>query len=187
MKIFVALILSMFLKCAAESIISIDKLDKAWYERKVANHESGIFSPGNVHVLRLAPNEDLIESLWRYARVAKIKAGTIVSTVGSLQKTNIRFANNSDGTESSGSFEIVSLVGNIDFQKDLTNSGEFGHIHISVSDELGATIGGHLLSGNIIYTTAEITLIEIPNAIFDRELDDGPNGSGYKELKVFGI
>ena len=58
-------------------------------------------------------------------------------------------------------------------------------MHISVSDENGVTVGGHLLPGNIIYTTAEITMVEMRDALFKRELDDGPSGSGYYELKVY--
>ena len=60
-----------------------------------------------------------------------------------------------------------------------------GHVHISVADGEGVTVGGHLLQGNIVYTTAEITMLEIQDGVFKRELDDGPGGSGYNELKVF--
>jgi predicted DNA-binding protein with PD1-like motif len=146
-------------------------------------------------VLRLGPGEDLLESLWKYARVTKIKAASIVSTVGSLQKTNIRYSNAQVGTVIEDYFEIVSLVGNIDLQysKDSaypssmgTKSGS-GHVHISLSDANGNTIGGHLLSGNIVYTTAEITLVELPNAVFTREMDEKPEGSGYYELRVHTI
>ena len=65
-------------------------------------------------MLRLQPGEDLLESLWKYARVTKTKAITVVSIVGSLTQTNIRYANVDYGTQLSGHFEIVSLVGNID-------------------------------------------------------------------------
>lgn len=60
-------------------------------------------------------------------------------------------------------------------------------MHISVADENGVTVGGHLLTGNIVYTTAEITMLEITDGFFKRILDDGPGGSGYNELKVFKI
>jgi predicted DNA-binding protein with PD1-like motif len=56
-----------------------------------------------------------------------------------------------------------------------------GHIHLAVSDEKGATIGGHLLEGNIIYTTCEITLVEDLQSEFIRETDDT---YGFQELKV---
>ena len=171
--------------------------DEAWYLEKIASHETASFTASKLHVLRLRPNEDLLQSLWRYARVTNTKALSIVSAVGSLTTTNIRYANDENGTSLTGHFEIVSLVGNIDLQDTdklttqysseliaLDRKGS-GHVHISVSDEQGQTIGGHLLSGNVIYTTAEITLVEMPFGRFARELDDGPKGSGYYELKVY--
>lgn len=137
-------------------------------------------------MLRLGPGEDLLESLWKYARVTKIRAMSLISVVGSLVQTNIRYANQEDGTSLSGHFEIVSLVGTIDFQNTtMENYSGSGHVHIACSDEKGVTIGGHVLSGNIIYTTAEITMLEINNGLFTRELDNGPGGSGYYELKVY--
>eukprot|EP01039_Chlorochromonas_danica_P007978 gene7978-8799_t len=160
--------------------------DKAWYDRKVLLHETASFTGSKVHILRLQPGEDLRDSLCKYARFNEIKAATILSCVGSLTDTNIRYANDENGTSLTGHFEIVSLVGMIDFQQihHKNYSGD-GHVHISVSDEKGVTIGGHLLSGNRIYTTAEISLLEIDQALFRREPDLGPNGSGYKELKVY--
>lgn len=163
--------------------------DKRWYEQKLANHETLPNLVPRAHILRLGPGEDLLESIWRYARVTNLTAASVVTAVGSLTTTNIRYANQEDGTVLNGHFEIVSLVGQVDFQNpdslaafNITGSG---HVHISCSDEKGQTIGGHLLSGNIIYTTAEIALLSYEQALFARELDNGPKGSGYYELKVF--
>ena len=159
--------------------------DELWYAKKRASNETGIFSASKVHVLRLGPGEDLLESLWRYARVTKIRAASVVSVVGSLTDTNIRYANQEDGSQLHGHFEIVSVVGNLDFQN--VDSPEYegsGHIHMSFSDETGVTVGGHVLSGNIVYTTAEITILETTDGLFTRVLDDGPGGSTYYELQV---
>lgn len=161
------------------SIVTAES-DQEWYLRKLKSNETGQFQSSRVHVLRLSPNEDLLVCLFRYARVLNIGAASVLSTVGSLSKTNIRYANQDDGNTLTGHFEIVSLVGNIDLQKD----NDSGHIHISVSNENGVTIGGHLLEGNIVYTTAEITLLEILHGEFYREIDDRVDGSGYYELKV---
>lgn len=70
-------------------------------------------------------------------------------------------------------FEIVSITG--------TLSTDGVHIHISVSDEEGNTIGGHLKDGCIINTTAEVCLLEFENIKFLREFD---NNTGYKELII---
>jgi predicted DNA-binding protein with PD1-like motif len=164
---------------------SAAKADDLWWARKKASNETATFLQSRVHVLRLGPGEDLLDSLWRYARVTKIKAASVVSVVGSLTDTNIRYADQENGTSLHGHFEIVSVVGNIDLQKEDSPDNEGnGHIHIACSNEEGVTIGGHALVGNVVYTTAEITLLELSNGLFDRILDDGPEGSGYYELQV---
>jgi predicted DNA-binding protein with PD1-like motif len=179
-------ILSLFLLFVA--VLGNDTSDEAWFVRKKVANETDTFTQSRVHVLRLGPGEDLVDSLWRYARVLKIKAASIVSVVGSLTDTNIRYANQEDGTVLHGHFEIVSLVGNVDYQDTSAPNYEgSGHIHLACSDEYGVTVGGHALSGNIVYTTAEITLLEITNGLFDRVLDNGPKGSGYYELQVHRI
>ena len=82
-----------------------------------------------------------------------------------------------------GHFEIVSLVGTLDLQPTDPSAEGSGHVHISCSDGGGSTVGGHLLPGNIIYTTAEISLLSLPNGLFKRKLD--VKGSGYDELKIY--
>eukprot|EP01031_Cornospumella_fuschlensis_P033573 gene33573-40614_t len=160
--------------------------DLLWYDKKVATHETGSFDSGTVHVLRLSPGEDLQQSIYKYARVKNIRAATIVSCVGSLSTTNIRYANDDTGTSLTGHFEIVSLVGMVDLQPADSAKGS-GHIHIALADEQGRGLGGHLLAGNLVYTTAEISLLELPGALFQRVPDVGPGGSGYNELKVYNI
>ena len=56
------------------------------------------------------------------------------------------------------------------------------HLHISISDENGKTIGGHLADGSLIYTTAEIVLGELNDINFVREKDEETT---YKELMIY--
>lgn len=130
-------------------------------------------SPSKVHVIRLKPHEDLKISLQKFAVENRIKAGVIVTCVGSLEQYNMRFANQKVGSSRKGHFEIVSLTGT------LSESG--AHLHISVSDPAGVTTGGHLLDGNLIFTTAEIAIAELTDLVFDRVLDPA---SGYPELTI---
>lgn len=125
------------------------------------------------YAFRLKPHEDLKQGILRFAADHKIKAGCIVTTVGSLEQCNLRFANQPKGTELSGHFEIVSLVG--------TFSETYGHMHLLVSDSTGRTIGGHLLDGNKVFTTAEIVILELTELEFGRIKDDT---YGYEELTV---
>lgn len=55
------------------------------------------------------------------------------------------------------------------------------HIHISLGDKDGSVIGGHLVEGCLVNTTAEICIEELNEYKFTRELDEN---TGYKELIV---
>lgn len=126
-----------------------------------------------VHVFRLKPHEDLKVAIVEYAKANSITAGIILTCVGSLEEYHIRFANEKAGKKQWGYFEIVSLTG--------TFSATSSHLHISVSDSKGNTIGGHLLDGNHIYTTAEIAIGILPDISFEREIDAT---YGFSELVV---
>ena len=62
-----------------------------------------------------------------------------------------------------------------------TVSRERTHLHIALSREDLSTIGGHLVSGCIVNTTAEVVLIELPGVRFSKEFDPE---TGYNELKI---
>ena len=110
----------------------------------------------------------------QFGKERHIRAGVILTCVGSLEQVTLRYANTGKATHLNGHFEIVSLVGTF-----AEHSGE--HIHLSVSDGQGKTSGGHMLAGNKVYTTAEIVLGALDNLEFDRELDPT---YGYAELAV---
>lgn len=126
-----------------------------------------------VHIVRLRPGEDLLAGIQAYVKRHNFQAGILLTTVGSLQETRLRLANRPGATNFKGKVEIVSLVGTID-------AGS-AHLHLSVSDRNGRTIGGHLVDGCKIYTTAEIAIGELSGVRFSREMD---RESGYEELKV---
>ena len=115
------------------------------------------------HAIRLKPGPDLRQEIASFVKKENIKARWIITCVGSLTSTNMRFANQPEGTNAKGHFEIVSLLGTIS-----TNGS---HLHLSVSDRQGNTIGGHLLEGNLVYTTAEIAISESKNLEFARKND----------------
>ncbi|HPH86440.1 MAG TPA: DNA-binding protein [Ferruginibacter sp.] len=125
------------------------------------------------HAIRLKPGDDLKKSIQSYINERKCKAAWISTAVGSLTNYHIRFANQPAGSKDSGHFEIVSLVG--------TLSVNGSHIHISISDSTGKTIGGHLLDGCIVYTTAEIVILSDENLVFKREKD---GSTPWEELQI---
>jgi predicted DNA-binding protein with PD1-like motif len=132
-----------------------------------------------IHAYRIKPGEDLRKSIEMYAREHEIKAGAILTCVGSLQQASIRMANANSLNKKNQvkdydqKFEIISLVGTI--------SDEKCHLHISLSDKRGNVIGGHLKNGCTIYTTAEIVISEFPNLEFARKQDET---TGFVELVV---
>lgn len=130
-------------------------------------------SHSKTHAFRLKPGQDLKKEILQYVKERQIQAGWIGTCVGSLTNYNIRFANRPEGNSGSGHFEIVSLTG--------TLSVNGSHIHLSISDSAGKTIGGHLLDGNIVYTTAEIVIQSSDDFIFKREKD---GTTEWEELQV---
>ncbi|MBF9219599.1 DNA-binding protein [Hymenobacter sp. BT662] len=125
------------------------------------------------HALRLRPGDDLRQALTAYAQAHHLKAAAMVTCVGSLTVATLRLANQEGPTVYRGHFEIVSLVG--------TLSTNGSHLHLAIADSTGRTLGGHLLDGCRVYTTAEIVLGELPELEFRREKDDT---FGYQELVV---
>jgi uncharacterized protein len=125
------------------------------------------------HAFRLKPGEDLLEGIDAFVKANHVEAGYIITCAGSLTAYNIRFANQPDGSTGTGHFEIVSLSG--------TLSTNGSHIHISISDSMGRTIGGHLLKDNLVYTTAEIVIGEQKGLIFTREKD---GTTPWEELQI---
>ena len=123
--------------------------------------------------IRLNPGEDLKQSLLKYCIDREIDAAYMLSCVGSLRRAAIRFANQPEEKVLEQPLEIVSLEG--------TFSQHGAHLHIAVSDSEGQVIGGHLMDGSNIYTTAEIVLGIVPDTIFKREIDPL---TGYRELTI---
>jgi predicted DNA-binding protein with PD1-like motif len=141
--------------------------------RQRHSFESGQTQRLRILALRLKPGQDLRQQLELFVKEQRIRAGFLITTVGSLRQASIRLADQSAATNFTGKFEIVSLVGTL---------GQNGvHLHISISDSAGKTIGGHLVEGCLIYTTAEIVIGEAQGLIFIREPDEE---TGYQELRI---
>lgn len=125
------------------------------------------------YAVRLTPGQDLRRELLAFARREGLRAGAVVTCVGSLTTAVLRFANRGEPVVRKGHFEIVSLVG--------TLSADGGHLHLCVADRDGATFGGHLLDGCEVFTTAEVVVAELTDLAFRREPDPA---TGFNELVV---
>ena len=127
------------------------------------------------YTFRLSPGQDLFDSIQAFVMKKPVQAGCILSGVGSLRHATLRLADREYNSEYEGPFEIVSITG--------TLSMYGSHLHISISDPDGRTIGGHFESGCRIYTTAEIVIAVFNDVVYKREFAED---SGYEELTVYG-
>lgn len=129
-----------------------------------------------IDVLRLAPGEDLRTALQHWADAAAqaaepVQAACVLSAVGSLTRAMLRFADAPTGTRIDGPLELLGLAGTL---------GAGGvHLHASVADAEGKVLGGHVMPGCNVRTTAEIVLGLLPAHVFERTHDPV---TGYLEL-----
>lgn len=126
------------------------------------------------HVLRLGPGEDPKVALMKYVQEKKLTAASVASAVGSLKITTLRYANQKEAVKLDGFREVVSMSGT------LGNTGG-SHLHVSVADSSGNTLGGHLTEGSQVYTTLEIVLLSYPELEFARESDPKTT---FQELSI---
>jgi predicted DNA-binding protein with PD1-like motif len=130
-----------------------------------------------VYSLRLKPDQDLRFELEKFAHDKGIQAGFVMTCVGSLVDVNLRMPgatpDNKIYKTLKGHFEIVSLVGIVSINGS--------HLHMSVSDENGQVLGGHLTEENILYATAEIVIGEDETVTYTRKHDDQ---TGFPELTI---
>jgi len=125
------------------------------------------------HCLRFHPGQDLKQGLKSFAAQSNLQAGAILTGMGSLNQAALRFAANPEATILPGPFELISLAGTLSC---------YGlHLHGAVADERGQMYGGHIATGCIVRTTAEIAIAELPNLCLRRVLDPQ---TGYLELAI---
>jgi|SRR5829696_9033873 len=123
--------------------------------------------------LRLRPGTDLKAELVALAAREGVRAGWLLTCVGSLSRVRLRLAGGTEHGTCQGLLEIVPLTG--------TLSSDGGHPHLAVANHQGRTVGGHLAEGSIVRTTAEVVLAADDRLVFAREHDPA---TGYDELVV---
>lgn len=127
----------------------------------------------NTYALRLRPGEDIKLALKAFTVEKEITAGAIITAVGSLSQAALRYAGRPTATLVTGDMEVLSLVG--------TLCPDGPHLHLTVGDADGNTLGGHVMDGCIVRTTCEIVLGDFAGFTFARELDPA---TGYQELVI---
>jgi predicted DNA-binding protein with PD1-like motif len=131
----------------------------------------------HAHAFRLLPGTDLKAELQRLTAEHALRAGCILTGVGSLSRARLRMPSAIGEAEAFQTFdepmEILSLAG--------TLGADGMHVHVTLSRRDGACLGGHLVAGCIVSTTAELVIGELPDVEFRRPPGDA---TGYTELSV---
>lgn len=127
-------------------------------------------------VLRLAPGDDLRGALeTTFAELARsqgLGAASVVTGIGSLSQAVLRYAGQDQGTTLAGPLELIMLAG--------TLSADGAHLHAGVAGADGRLLlGGHVMPGCTVRTTAEVVLALLPGWAFSRVPDAA---TGYREL-----
>jgi predicted DNA-binding protein with PD1-like motif len=129
------------------------------------------------HAIRLTPGTDLRAELERLTNELALRAGCILSCVGSLSRARLRMPGAPGDAEA-----FVSLAEPMGIVSAAGTLGRDGlHVHIALARRDGACVGGHLVHGCIVHTTAELVIGELPNVEFRRPPDPT---TGYNELSV---
>lgn len=130
-------------------------------------------STARFYALRLLPQQELLSALRDFIRQHDLRAAWISGCVGSVNQVVLRYAGCEASTLLTGKFEVVSLTGTLDAERE--------HLHLAVADEHGHMTGGHVMEGCMVRTTLELVIGELDDAVFSRQTCIL---SGYDELKV---
>lgn len=123
---------------------------------------------GDTLVIRLDPDEEIIENLRAIAEKEQIKLASVEAlgaindfTVGVFDTVEKKYYSN----RFQGAYEIVSLTGTI-----TTKDGTFyQHLHMSAGESSGAVFGGHL-SRAVVSATCEM-IVRVIDGRVERVLD----------------
>jgi uncharacterized protein len=132
--------------------------------------EFKVVHSGEIVMGKLGYGCDLLEELTHVVTERGVKLGRI-EAMGAVQKARIGFYNQQTRTYQYNSFdhplEITKLVGNI----SLKDGNPFIHAHVTLSDDSGKSVGGHLASGTVVFA-CEFLLEAFDGPAFNRCFDE---------------
>jgi uncharacterized protein len=123
--------------------------------------------------LRLHPGDDLRAALEAALRLAGWEAAFVIAGIGSLVDARLRLAGATATATWPGDSEILSLSGSL--------SPDGAHLHAALSLPDGGVVGGHVVPGCRVRTTAEVLLLPLPDWRFQRAPDPA---TGWAELVI---
>ncbi len=114
-----------------------------------------------IHIVRIDPGEDVLESIKRFLHESGVQQAVVMSGYGTLAAYHLhwvmhnRIPTQNQFRKGEGGIELLSMNG-------LVVEG-VPHIHIALSTPEGA-FGGHLEPGCIAYVLCEVFLAEVEGA-----------------------
>jgi len=127
--------------------------------------EHATLSLNHIHILRIDPGEDVLQSVEKFLKEARIRQAVVLGGYGTLAAYHLHWVtHNRIPTENAfgrgyGGIEILAMNG-------LVVDGA-PHIHVALSTPDGG-FGGHLEPGCVAYVLCEIFLGEVDGAHLGR-------------------
>ena len=128
--------------------------------------EFGTLNLGKVHILRVDPGEDILESVENFIAQSDLKQAVVLGGYGTMAAYHLHWvAHNRIPADNmfrkgEGGIEILAMNG-------LVVDGK-PHIHITLSNPEGA-FGGHLEPGCIAYVVCELFFGEVDGITLTRQ------------------
>ena len=114
---------------------------------------------GRTYIFRMKKGEDLLAAIVDFCPDNQIKCG-VINAIGAVQNATMGYYNQKkkkyDKHVLDEELEIASLMGNV----SIMDNRPMVHAHITLSDDEGGIIGGHLMSGTKIFA-CEIFIQEL--------------------------
>jgi predicted DNA-binding protein with PD1-like motif len=140
-----------------------------------------VFATGRLSkavMIRVLPGSDLLEGIEQACKETGIRAGMVVSCIGTLQKASFLFvvpaqskvgAQYGDPLILEGPLEFLGAQGTV----GLEESGDvFVHLHGLASDKNGTVHGGHLVKGECpVLITCEVGITPVEGVTLLRRMD----------------
>jgi predicted DNA-binding protein with PD1-like motif len=123
--------------------------------------------------VRLPPGQDLRRAIEETLRNQPCDAAFVLAGIGSLTQARIRFAGAPEPQLICGDLELVTLSGSV--------TADGAHLHATLATAQGNILGGHVATGCVVRTTAEILLVLLPDWSLSRRPDAA---TGFAELVV---
>jgi predicted DNA-binding protein with PD1-like motif len=141
---------------------------------------------GRIHILRVDPGDDVLESINNFLRGTALRQAVVLGGYGTLSAYHLHWVtHNHIPTDNAfvrgqGGTEILGMNG-------LVVEGE-PHIHMTLATPAGA-YGGHMEPGCITYVTCEVFFAEVVGRHLSRRMfhvSVPGMGEGEKPRLVFG-